>query len=291
MQSRVELKQENQRIQGELAQAHEALLEKESVLEKKEAFIEQLKEALILARNARFASSSEAFRFAQQDLFNEAEQEVEGGDSTDSLDADEGNRGDDTVTVEAHQRCRRGRKALPPELPRVEVIYDLSDEDKVCPHDGHELIAISEKISEQLDIVPMQIQVIRHIRKHYTCPCCDGYLKTASKPKQPIAKSQASAGLLAYIAVSKYTDGLPLYRQSTILSRFGIKMDRTTLSNWMIRCGQLVQPLINRIEEQLLMAPIIHMDETPVQVLKESGRQPNQNLICGCAVPVPLGDG
>jgi len=92
----------------------------------------------------------------------------------------------------------------------------------------------------------MKIQAIRHIRKQYAHPCCDGYLKTASKPKQAIAKSQGSAGLLSYIAVSKYTDSLPLYRQSTILSRFGIEMNRTTLANWMIKCGELVQPLINR---------------------------------------------
>jgi len=115
--------------------------------------------------------------------------------------------------------------------------------------------------------------VIRHIRKQYVCRCCEkqagAYLKTASKPKQPIEKSQASAGLLSYIAVSKYADSLPLYRQSAILSRFGIDMNRTTLANWMIQCGELVHPLINRLEEQLLSQPFIHMDETRVQVLNE----------------------
>jgi transposase len=72
--------------------------------------------------------------------------------------------------------------------------------------------------------------------------------------------------------VSKYADSLPLYRQSTILSRFGIEMNRTTLANWMIKCGELVQPLINRFEEQLLDQPYLHMDETPVQVLNEVGK-------------------
>jgi transposase len=143
---------------------------------------------------------------------------------------------------------------------------------KVCPHDGSALKAIGEKVSEQLDIIPMQIQVIRHIRKQYACPCCEGFLKIAAKPKQPIEKSQASAGLPSYIAVSKYADSLPLYRQSTILSPFGIEMNRTTLANWMIKCGELVQPLINRFEEQLLDQPYLHMDETPVQVLNEVGK-------------------
>ena len=99
-----------------------------------------------------------------------------------------------------------------------------------------------------------------------------GFLKIATKSMLPIEKSQASAGLLPYIAVSKYADSLPLYRQSTILSRFGIEMNRTTLANWMIKCGELVQPLINRFEEQLLDQPYLHMDETPVQVLNEVGK-------------------
>ena len=72
--------------------------------------------------------------------------------------------------------------------------------------------------------------------------------------------------------MSKYADSLPLYRQSNILNRFGIEMNRTTLANWMIKCGDLVQPLINRFEEQLLSQPFIHMDETPVQVLNEAGK-------------------
>jgi transposase len=161
-------------------------------------------------------------------------------------------------------------------LPRVEVVHDLSDEEKICPRDGHELKFISDKISEQLDIVPMKIQVIRNIRKQYACPCCQGkgdsLIKTAAKPKQAIEKSQASAGLLGYIATAKYADSLPLYRQSVILNRFGIDIDRTNMANWMIKCGQLVQPLINRLEEQLLTQPYIHMDETPVQVLNEAGK-------------------
>ena len=152
---------------------------------------------------------------------------------------------EDSIEVASHtpkaatKRKRGGRKKLPEDLPRIDVIHDLSEQDKICPHDGHALKEIGEKTSEQLDIIPMQIQVIRHIRKQYACPCCekrgDGYLKTASKSKQPIEKSQASAGLLAYIAVSKYADSLPLYRQSNILSRFGIEMNRTTLANWMIK--------------------------------------------------------
>ncbi|MCK5921206.1 MAG: IS66 family transposase [Methylococcales bacterium] len=239
----------------------------ELCLKNKDTIIEQLKEALILARNARFASSSEAMRGMQVDMFDEAEQSAD-----EELDLEEDANEDELVTVDTHQRRRGGRKSLPADLPRVDIIHDLTEADKVCPHDGHALKEIGSQVSEQLDIIPMKIQVLRHICKQYACPCCEGYLKAARKPKQPIEKSQASAGLLAYIATSKYADSLPLYRQSGILKRFGIELDRTTLSNWMIRCGTLVQPLINRIEEQLLISSYLHMDETTVQVLKEAGK-------------------
>jgi len=276
MQTREELEKENAQIRAQLLakdsliKAKDSALDvKESLLESKDAFIDQLKEALILERNRRFSKATESLRSLQSELFDEPELESQ---EVDALAEDK----DDDIDVPAHKRKRRGRKKLPDDLPRIEIVHDLNEEDKVCPHDGHALQEIGEKSSEQLDIIPMQIQVIRHIRKQYACPCCakagGSFLKTANKPKQPIEKSQASAGLLAYLAVSKYADGLPLYRQSTILKRFGLEMNRTTLANWMIKCGKLVQPLINRFEEQLLSQPFIHMDETPVQVLNEAGK-------------------
>lgn len=264
MKTRIELEQENTHIRSLLLQKEGIIESKNIALESKDAFIEQLKEALILERNRRFAKASESLRSLQSELFNESEVEA----IVTEPQADD----ESSITVPAHKRKRGGRKPLPEDLPRVEVIHDLSDADNICPHDGYALKAIGDKVSEQLDIIPMQIQVIRHIRKQYACPCCEGFLKTAVKPKQPIEKSQASAGLLAYIAVSKYADSLPLYRQSNILGRFGIEMNRTTLANWMIKCGELVQPLINRFEEHLLEAPFIHMGETPVQVLNEAGK-------------------
>jgi len=239
-----------------------------ATIQSKDGVIEQLKEALILARNQRFAKTSEALRSLQSELFDETELEAE----LKHLDVP---ADDSTITVPSHERKKSGRKPLPADLPRIDVVHDLVDADKVCPK-GHTLTAISDKTSEQLEVIPMQIKVIRHIRKQYVCHCCqkqgESFLKTASKPKQPIEKSQASAGLLSYIAVGKYADSLPLYRQSTILKRFDIELSRTTMANWMIRCGTLVQPLINRLEEQLLSQPFVHMDETPVQVLNEAGK-------------------
>ena len=114
--------------------------------------------------------------------------------------------------------------------------------------------------------------MILHRRQKYICPCCEQHHVTADKPKQPIQKSIASAGLLAYVATQKYCDALPLYRQSEIFKRAGLELDRTNLANWMIRSGKLVQPLINLLHERLLEQPVVHLDETTVQVLNEPGK-------------------
>lgn len=227
------------------------------------ARVATLQEQLNLALARRYAASSEKISPDQIRLFDEAESETEGLDDAPTED--------ETVTVPEHTRKKRGRKKLPSSLPRVDVIHELSDTERVCPHDGQALNEIGEVTSEQLDIIPAKIQVIRHIRKQYAC-ACGQCIKTAALPAQPIPKSMASPGLLAHITVSKYQDALPLYRQETILQRIGVDLGRATLANWMIQAGSLVQPIINLMRDRLLAYDIVRMDETPVQVLKEPGK-------------------
>ncbi|MGV6816910.1 MAG: IS66 family transposase [Thiotrichales bacterium] len=227
-----------------------------------------LTEQLNLAIQKRFAAQSEKHSPDQLGLFNEAEALEQEDAASEALAKEEA----ETIEVPAHQRKKPGRKPLPEMLPRVEVIHDLDEADKICPYDGQALKHIGDEISEQLDIIPAKIQVLRHIRRKYTCPCCQQGVTTAALPKQPIPKSQASPGLLAYIIVSKYADALPLYRQSKMFERIGADINRATLANWMIKCGQLIQPLINLMQEKILDYDIIQMDETRVQVLKENNR-------------------
>jgi transposase len=223
-----------------------------------------LQEQLNLAIARRYAASSEKIPAEQLRLFDEAELEVET-----HLPEQEDEQG--SVTVPEHKRRKRGRKKLPDTLPRVDVVHELAEADRICPHDGAILTEIGEDVSEQLDIIPAKIQVLRHIRKKYACQCGQ-CIKTAPLPAQAIPKSLASPGLLAHVAVSKYQDALPLYRQETILRRIGVDLSRATLANWMIKTGSLVQPIINLLRDRLLDYDILQMDETTVQVLKEPGK-------------------
>ena len=241
----------------------EAATQKQQLLARNqhlESRVLTLQEQLNLAIARRYAASSEKIAPDQYRLFDEAET-----DTGAELE-------DDQIVVPAHTRKKGGRKKLPESLPRVEVVHELSGDALICPHDGATLVEIGAKTSEQLDIVPARIQVIRHIRKQYACDCGQ-CIKTAALPKQPIPKSMASPGLLAHIAVSKYQDALPLYRQETILRRIGVDIPRVTMANWMIQMGILIQPLINLLRDRLLEYDIIQMDETTVQVLKEPGKR------------------
>jgi transposase len=167
---------------------------------------------------------------------------------------------------------KKGRKPLPDTLTRVDVVHDVPESERVCDLDGSTLVEIGREYSEQLDIIPAKVQVIRHVQVKYGCPHCHQGVKTKPMPPRIFPKALASAATLAHVVVAKYADGLPLYRQSGILVRAGIDLPRSTLANWMIKAGQAVQPLVNLLRDYLLDYGIIQMDETTVQVLKEPNK-------------------
>lgn len=237
-------------------------------VEQQSQFINQLLEQIRLARHQHFGSRSERFSLQQMSLaFNEAE--AAAAELAIAIGSDDNS---DTVVVPEHRRKKGGRRPLPKNLPRVDVIYTLDESDCHCDNCQSQLLPVSEKVSEQLDIVPARVQVIRHIKKTYACEACDGSMKTAMMPVQPIPKSLASPGTLAHIATAKYVDGLPLYRQEKKLARIGVELPRSTLASWMVKAGSLVQPLINLLRDKLLAYDVISMDETRLQVLKEAGK-------------------
>ena len=195
-----------------------------------QATITSLHEQLRLFLARRFGASSERVTEAQLGLFNEAEQDAAAVMEDEGMDAE-------SVEVPAHRRTRPTRKPLSAALPRVSVVHDLSDADKVCPRDGTALACIGTVDSEQLDIVPATVRVLLHKRRKYACPCCKQHMVTAPMTAQPIPKSQASPGLLAFVATAKYVDALPLYRQTRQFERLGLDCSRATLARWAGFCS------------------------------------------------------
>jgi transposase len=182
-----------------------------------------------------------------------------------------------TVVIAEHSRKKRGRKPLPADLPRIDVIHDIPEEEKVCAC-GSNLSRFDQDVCEKLDYVPAKVRVLRHIRYKYVCKNCEGVesngptVKIAPPPKQLIPKSNATEGLLAHIIVSKFADGLPLYRQEKIFHRLGIELPRATMANWGIAAAEACSPLIDLLHDQIRGGPLINIDETTLQVLNEPGR-------------------
>lgn len=255
--------------------------------------IDRLEMELRLLRQKLYGAKSERMVLddpsLQFHLFNEAE-----------ATANEKEEPAEELQIDSYSRKKGGRRPLPANLPRIEQVHDIPEEEKVCGC-GCNLSRIGEEVTEELDIVPRRCQVIRHIRLKYACKNCEGAesdkgaIQIAPPPVQLLPKTIATAGLIAAVVVEKFADGLPLYRQAARFSREGIEISRATLSNWVVRIGELCRPLMEILREDLLQGPLINADETPVQVLNEPGRANTTTsymwVFCGGMSPPGRGGG
>jgi transposase len=252
-------------MQTELEMLRAENLKLQKLVLRKDKKFERLEEEIRLHLLKRFGRRSEEYvNPLQPSLFNEIETEAE--KPTESVDE---------VVVGPYVKARDHRKALPEFLPRERIEHDLPEEEKFCTLHGQAMEKIGEDISEQLEIVPEQIKVLQHVRPKYKCPCCEGSIKQVLMPKQPIQGSIASPSLLAFIAVSKYQDHLPLYRLESKFERIFVDLPRLTMARWMIRLGEVFTPIYNFLQDELLSSGVVQMDETTIQVLKEEGRDPS----------------
>jgi len=222
-------------------------------------------------------------------LFNEPE---DGASSEGEIFTENDNS--DVTIVKEYTRRKTGRKPLPAELPREEVVHDIPAEEKKCSCCGSERKSIGSETTEELDIIPAAIKVIRHVRLKYGPCSCDGFLhsgeaeiKTAPAPKRMIPGSIVSPGLLAYTVTSKYADALPFYRQSKIFERIGVELSRATLCNWTIEAYEKMTDFIQIFESELKKGNFVRMDETTVQVLHEENRRPESTSYMWVSIGYP----
>ena len=180
--------------------------------------------------------------------------------------------------VRAHSRKKPVRRPLPQDMPRIQQIVDIPEEQKTCGC-GHELSRIGEEKSEKLDIVPPRLRVIEQIRPKYACPDCEGAgdeehpaVRIAAVPPALIPKGIATPGLISHIVTAKFVDAMPLYRQEKQFARLGVELSRRTMADWMIVAASACKPVLEAIKRQLRGGPAVLLDETPVQVMKEPGR-------------------
>lgn len=229
--------------------------------------VQWLMEQFRLLKHKQFGSSSEQTGLEQLYLFNEAEQLA-------GLNAEP-----EITEVKAHYRkkTRLITDKLPEDLP-VEVIeHELPEENRVCPDCGGSLHKMGEETREELKIIPAKAVILRHVRYVYACRHCEASsdhvpIVKADMPEPVIKGGFASPEAIAHIASQKFVMGSPLYRQEQEWQQSGILLSRQTMSNWLIKASDWLEPIYEEMKRQLCAHQVLHADETTLQVLHEPGK-------------------
>jgi transposase len=173
----------------------------------------------------------------------------------------------ETISVPGHTRRKPGPKPIPANLPREVIEHHLPAADRACPCCSKERLAVAWTTKERLKVVPAQIVVVEHRIPTYACPECAGQQVKAPGPALVLPKGIADASLVAMVAVSKFADHAPLYRQEGMLARSGIDLSRSTMCGWLQGPGELLVPLIELMRSLALAGRIIQSDDTTIPTL------------------------
>ncbi len=257
------------------------LKEKNNLLQEENA---DLRQQLAMLKKALYGQKSEKTEVVMENaeqltLFNEAEENAEAK----IIEKEE------KITVVTHERKKHSNhKDSFENLETEEVIHKA--EDRVCPECGSEMEVIGKEfIRDELVYVPARMFVRKHYVETTRCISCgidenrdnereDDIPKQvfgkASAPAALISGSFCSPELLAHILYSKYVQAVPLYRQEKDYAACGAKLSRQTMSNWVIWVAvNKAKPVFDIMKEKLLALPVIHADETVVQVLHEPNKK------------------
>ena len=228
---------------------------------------EWLLEQLKLSKKKLFGRSSEqAEQMVMEQLsftYNEAEAYASGTKAA----------AEKPVAVKAHERKRQSGNVLEvvPEGTRTEVVeHRLPEEERICSACGSELVEIGKEVRRTLQMKPAEFWVCEDVYYTYACKNCEqgtGEANIVKAAKEPalLPGSFASAEAVDYLATQKFVMYSPLYRLEREFNRQGLKLSRQTMANWL-------RPVYDVLHEQLCREPVLHADETTLQVLKEPGR-------------------
>jgi transposase len=161
------------------------------------------------------------------------------------------------------------KEALAPHLPREERVLEP---DSICPKCDIAMELLGEDVSEQLARVTAMFKVIRTIRRKRVCSNC-GHIAQRPMPGLPIERSIAHPSLLAEILVAKYANHTPLYRQSEIAARDGVRLDRATTARWVGQCEELCRLLTEALRRYTMATAKLHADDTLIPVLAPGNKK------------------
>jgi len=235
------------------------VLAKQSELDSRHSEIENLKLLILKLKRMQFGPRSEKFSrdIAQLELQLE---DLEAGQAAAKPLATQ-----PAAAIGNEEKRKPARRPLPAELPRE--TETIAPQQEACPDCGGALRRLGEDVSETLEYVPARFKVIRTVRPKLSCACCSRILQEPA-PSRPIDRGLAGPGPLAHVLVAKYSDHLPLYRQSEIYEREGIELDRSTLADWVGGASRTLRPLVEALKKYVLSSEKLHGDDVPVPVLE-----------------------
>lgn len=248
--------EELQRLEAELESQRQTVSQQADELRTRSQRIEHMKLMIEKLRHMMFGKKSEKIVIKLEQLeFGLEEEETTQAEMEAVLDS---------VSPAKEPKTRPERKPLPEHLDR-EVVRHVPGHD-CCLDCGSKLRHFGDDVSEQLEYIPDSFKVIRHVRPKFSCTGCDRVVE-APAPSRPIERGLAGPGLLAHVIVSKFSDHLPLYRQSEIYARQGVEISRSTLAGWVGGASDLLSPLVDAIQKHVLVGRKLHADDTPMPVL------------------------
>ena len=231
-------------------------------IQKKEAEIQQLLERLRKQRIGFLGPASETLSDLQLELLIEQEPST----TREEVEA-ESRR--EPIAEPRERKPHPGRKPLPENLPRIEEVIAC---DANCARCGGATAVIGYDSSEVLDREPAKWFVRVTKREKRACGKCSE-VRMAELGPRIVDKGLASDRVVIETVVSKYCDHVPLYRQEAMLEReAGVEISRATLDGWVMRVGELLEPVVGAMRADLLRASYIQADETIVPVQMHDGR-------------------
>lgn len=234
-------------VKAALAAERAARQESEARAAGAEAMVAHLKLLIAKLRHDRFGASSER----GSKLLDQMELQLEELEAATTA-------APDTASVTAFTRRKPVRAPLPGHLPRERVVMEAPG---ACPCFGGTLAKFGETVTATLEVVPRQWKVVQTVREKFTCRACEKITQPPA-PFHPIARGRAGANLLAMILEAKFGQHLPLNRQSETFARDGIKLDVSTLADWVGACSATLAPLVTLIPTHVMAAARLHGDDT-----------------------------
>ena len=252
-----------------LAEKDASLIERDEAIRRYRVRNEQLTHEIALLRRHRFGKRGEGVSRQQYSLLEDLVDE-----DTAAIEQELERLAETHKPPQAKPRTPK-RRSLPPQLPRTEIHHEPESTTCGC---GCQLTRIGEDVSEKLDYEPGQFSVERHIRGKWACRQCETVTQAPVAP-HVIDKGIPTTNLLAQVLISKYADHQPLYRQEKIYARAGVELPRSTLADWVGRCGLELAPLVGHLRNRLLEHPVLHADETPVPMLSPGKKRTHRAYV------------